>query len=83
VALGTEDDVQPDLAHHTAAGSRYDAVEGGLAKMEMGLFDAHLLHCVTVQDVDAAAAVYEDSSQVDRVLLREHEARVHDHSISS
>jgi hypothetical protein len=70
VILVSEEDVYLDLADWRAGKARYNAMEDSPAGLELFLFDAQLLHGVAVEDIDAAAAIYQNSGETSSSPLR-------------
>ena len=66
----SEEDIDQDLADWRAGKARDYAVEHRPAGLQLPLPDSQLLHGVFVQDVDAAAAVYQDSEKMSSSLVR-------------
>jgi hypothetical protein len=68
-------DVKSDLPNGGARQNRHNVVEGFPAGLQRGLRDPRLLNGVTIEDVDAAIAIDEDSREAACVLIGE-EGRV-------
>ena len=45
-------------------------MEYGPTGLKLSLFDSQLLHSISVQDVDAAAAIYQNSAEAASLPLR-------------
>src|SRR3954468_17371802 len=61
VILISEKDIYQNLADWGAGKTRDDPMEYSPAVLELSLLDSQLLHCILVQDVDTAAAIYQNS----------------------
>ena len=61
--LVSKEDINLGLADWRAGKARNYAMEYSPTWGELLLLDSQLLHCVTIQDIDAAAAVYQDSGE--------------------
>ena len=70
VATVAEQDVQPDPSNGRTGEAGYDAVEDGPGWLQVLGLKAELGHRVTVEDVDVAAAVYQDSGEASSSLVR-------------
>jgi hypothetical protein len=70
VIFVSEEDIYLDLADWRAGKARYNAMEDSPAGLELLLLDAQLLQGVTVEDVDAATTVYQNSGEATGSPLR-------------